>query len=155
MKNKIPNFTELVDKMEGYYNNLKDIEREHISKVLKGLKGVYIFYENEIPVYVGKTDNLARRLNQHISLSSKDNDANFAFKIARLEWLEKNEIEKKITRKFLQNISEFGDIFKNAKSRVSSMKMKYVNIENPYEQYLFEFYAALKTQSIFNEFNNH
>lgn len=151
----IPNFQDLASKMEIYLEQLVTVERDQIKKALKGLKGVYIFFENDVPVYVGKTDNLARRLSEHARTGSKNNDANFAFKIAKLEWLEQNKLEAKITRKFLEELPEFGDTFKKAKSRVYSMKMKYVHIDDPYEQYLFEFYASLFFKTKYNDFRNH
>ena len=155
MSTSTPSFLDLVDKMDLYLAKLQTVERDKIKETLKGLKGVYIFFEDEAPVYVGKTDNLVRRLSEHAREGSKNNDANFAFKIAKLEWLEQNNLEKKITRKFLEQLPDFGDTFKRAKSRVSNMTMKYVQIDDPYEQYLFEFFAALHFKSKYNDFKNH
>lgn len=155
MNHTIPNFLDLTNKMDLYLDKLQTVERDKIKGTLQGLKGVYVFFEDDVPVYVGKTDNLVRRLSEHAREGSKNNDANFAFKIAKLEWFEQNKLEEKITRKFLDQLPEFSSTFKKAKSRVGNMTMKYVPIDDPYEQYLFEFFAALHFKTKYNEFKNH
>ncbi len=62
MKHIIPEFKTLPPKMRGYLKKFKWIKRDEISIILKEVKGVYIFYHLNKPVYVGKTDNLKRRL---------------------------------------------------------------------------------------------
>ncbi len=154
-KSIVPNFIDVYNKMETLILRFQNIKREEINTVLNGKRGVYMFYENNEPVYVGKTDNLKRRLTEHGRAASKHNDANFAFKIAKLEWKIANANEKKITRNLLQEHPEFIKIFIIAKSRVSNMEIKFVEIQDPYEQYLFEFYAALHFKTKYNDFRNH
>jgi hypothetical protein len=43
--------------------------------------GIYAFFENEIPLYVGRTRNLQQRIRGHISVSHFS--ATFVFKMAR------------------------------------------------------------------------
>ena len=49
----------------------------------KGRAGVYVFFENGVPVHVGRTRNLAGRLRGHVTKSHFS--ASFAFKRTRIE----------------------------------------------------------------------
>jgi hypothetical protein len=48
----------------------------------KAKAGIYIFYDGDTPVYVGRTRNLQRRLSGHISTSHES--ASFAFRLTRI-----------------------------------------------------------------------
>lgn len=149
-----PDFSVLLKEMPKYERRLEFIASTDISKLLKNKKGVYVFYKRNIAVYVGKTDNLGRRLKEHSRNGSKSNDANFAFKIARMEWHQNNETSQKITRKVLEATDSFKPHFDSAKQMIKSMKMKFVEIEDPYCQYLFEFWLAIKLKTKYNQFIN-
>jgi len=152
----IPNFYELLYEMSIYYNKLKEINRNEISEKLKNKKGVYVFYDDDKVKYVGKTDNLERRLKEHASENAKNNNAGFAFKLARLEWDENknNKSNRKFTRRELEEMELFKPHFDEAKKAVRKMQMKYVEIDNPYHQYLFEFWLAVKLKAEHNHFIN-
>jgi len=114
-----------------------------------------VFYENENPVYVGRTDHMKTRLQQHGRPSSKHNSATFAFNIATKEAIE-NGIAVKKSRKLLEQDRDFVPLFSIAKERVSRMGVRVVGIDDPIVQTLFEVYAviALKTQE-YNYFETH
>jgi len=147
-------FESILVEMPNYEKQLEEIQRSEITKKLQNKKGVYVFYENNIAVYVGKTDNLGRRLKEHARNSSKNNDANFAFKIAKLEWKLNNKTAIKITRKILDETETFLPHFDKAKKTVGNMKMKFVEIDDPNHQYLFEFWLAIKLSTKYNQFVN-
>ena len=48
-------------------------------------RGIYLFSEAEKHLYVGRTDTLRRRIQDHCRESSNHNKATFAFRIARRE----------------------------------------------------------------------
>ena len=87
-------------------------------------------------------------------MSSNHNSATFAFIIAKHD-AEKKNIDLNKTRDELQVDPDFLPFFKNAKERVSEMKIKVIDIENPIEQTLFEVYAALELKTPYNDWETH
>ena len=118
-------------------------------------KGIYVFYENGKPIYVGRTDHMKTRLQEHSRPSSKHNSATFAFNIAMKEAIKKG-IDTKRYRNVLEQDQDFAPLFSKAKERVSKMGIRVVGIDDPIVQTLFEVYAviALKTQE-YNYFETH
>jgi len=127
------------------------ITAKDLSNVPK--KGVYIFWEENKAIYVGRTDNMKRRLTEHGRKSSKHNDASFAFKIAKTKaaLLGINTG----TRKELEKNPQFSILFSEAKRQVSEMEIKFIEIEEPLDQALFEIYAATVLKTRYNDFKNH
>lgn len=119
--------------------------------------GVYVFYEDNCPVYVGRSDRIRARLNQHGRPSSDANSASFAFNIAREAFGKQTgpEIIGTMDRTTLQKLPEFKLLFDRAKERVRNMTVRVVEIEDPIEQTIFEVYAHMKLGTPFNSFENH
>jgi predicted GIY-YIG superfamily endonuclease len=117
-------------------------------------KGIYVFYENEKPVYVGRSNNIKARIQHHCRPSSGHGSATFAFILAR-EDADKLGINTKIERKILEVESRFSDLYSKAKTRVSRMHVKAVEIDDPILQTLFEVYAVVDLQTKYNVFDNH
>jgi predicted GIY-YIG superfamily endonuclease len=118
-------------------------------------KGVYVFYENGKPLYVGRSDNMRKRLNQHGWPSSNQNKAPFAFNMAKKEAIKKGiDINRK--REELERDKTFAALFLEAKARVSMMSVRAIEIDDPIVQTLFEVYAsiALRTEE-YNYFGTH
>ena len=82
-------------------------------KDLPTYRGVYVFYENGKPIYVGRANNIRKRIQWHTRESSGSESASFAFNLAKKEYANKNEIKE--TRKELMQIEEFLEIFKSHK----------------------------------------
>jgi predicted GIY-YIG superfamily endonuclease len=118
-------------------------------------KGVYVFYENEKPIYTGRTNSMRRRLNQHSNPSSGHNSATFAFNIAKRE-ATKRGMDVQMTRSQLQADPAFSELYRQAKARVSRMPVKVIEINNSIVQTLFEVYAVmcLDTRE-YNDFDTH
>ena len=118
-------------------------------------KGVYVFYEDGKPMYVGRTNSMSRRLQQHGNPSSGHNSATFAFNIAKREAIKK-EMNVQMTRNQLQVDPAFSKLYLEAKAKVSKMPVRVIEINNPIVQTLFEVYAVmcLDTKE-YNDFDTH
>jgi len=118
-------------------------------------KGVYVFYEDEKPIYVGRTNNMSGRLNRHCNQSSGHNTATFAFNIAKRAATKKG-MNVRLTRSRLEVAPAFSKLFLQAKERVSKMAVRVIEINDPITQTLFEVYAVmcLNTRE-YNDFDTH
>ena len=155
-------FDDVVGKMREYLDGLKDCEPFCIDggdnlrregAALPEIKGVYCFYENGEPLYVGRSRNIRNRVRQHRIQSSGHNAAQFAFNLAKKKFgLDRAGNMK---RRELENDSEFADLFADAKERVRKMSVRFVKIKDPIEQTVFEVYAHVKLDTPFNDFETH
>lgn len=118
-------------------------------------KGVYVFYEKEKPMYVGRTNNMSDRLNRHSRPSSGHNSATFAFNIAKREAIKKG-MNVRLARNHLEIDSAFSKLFLKAKARVAKMSVRVIEINDPIVQTLFEVYAVMRLgTSEYNDFDTH
>lgn len=120
-------------------------------------KGLYVFYENEKPIYVGISgkNRMKKRIMGHGRKSGGHNSATFAFNIAKKD-AEKIGLNTKEKRKILEKIPEFANLYSIAKERVSKMKVRVVEINDPNFRALFEIYAALVLNTMeYNSFETH
>ena len=156
-------FCEVVGEMPTYLGELEDCapfcvnESDHLRRggaALPKVAGVYCFYENGDPLYVGRSRKIRKRVLQHRRRSSGHNAAQFAFNIARKKF-EKNHPCEKLSREELSNNEEFANLFAAAKTRVRKMSVRFVKIKNPIEQTIFEVYAHMKLETPFNDFETH
>ena len=148
-------FKQYIDKLPGLMEQLKNsnlIPTDKLQTV--PAKGIYVFYENEKPVYVGRSNNIKARIQIHCRPSSGHGGATFAFILAR-EDADNLGINTKIERKILEDESRFSDLYTKAKARVSKMHVKAVEIDDPILQTLFEVYAAVELKTKYNAFDNH
>lgn len=119
------------------------------------IRGVYVFFENEKPIYVGRTNRMKDRIKEHALPSSKNNKAPFAFNLAKKEAEEKG-IEVNFKRAELESNEIFNDLFLHAKKRVSNMYLRVIEINDQILQTLFEVYASMELKTMeYNCFNNH
>ena len=117
-------------------------------------RGVYVLYEDGKPIYVGRSNRLRKRLLEHSRRSSTHTSATFSFNLAKEE-AAKRGIDTSRSRNQLERDSIFNGLFTQAKERVSLMKIRMVQIENPVIQTLFEVYAALELKTPYNDFDSH
>ena len=115
-------------------------------------RGVYLFSEGSDHLYVGRTDRLPSRYREHCS--GRNNDAPFAFKLARIS-ANRPRIRGGPTRKQLEIDPVFAEAFQMAKKRVRSLEFRWVAIDDPNLQCLFEIYATLALDAKHNDFENH
>ena len=106
-------------------------------------RGIYLFSEGPEHLYVGRTNGIRKRLQNHCRLSGTQFMAAFAFRIAREETgLVKVSYKAEGSRSSLVNDPVFGPAFTQAKARVNAMDIRYIEECDPVRQALLEIYAA-------------
>jgi GIY-YIG catalytic domain len=114
--------------------------------------GIYAFFENGTPQYVGRTGNLQQRLRSHIAANYT---ATFAFKMARRKLGLPATYNKVGARAQLQDDPIFRPEFLRQIERVKAMQVRYVEIADPVHQYLVELCAHLEYALPLDEFDTH
>jgi predicted GIY-YIG superfamily endonuclease len=116
------------------------------------ISGVYLFTENGKPLYVGRSNTIRKRLQNHCRPSSSSNSAAFAFKLTRKIT---DQITTKITRAALEKDPKFAGVFLEQKARIKKMNVSYVAEFNPITQAILEMYVAVRLNTPYNDFDNH
>ncbi len=159
-----PNFDDIIKKMPQYLHELESCqvirmdtrqERSSLgSKLPVANAGIYVLYEDEKPMYAGRSDRLKERILEHGQPGNQRETATFAFILAREAF---GDASESVSRKDLQKDPDFERLFLDAKKRVSKMVIRAVGIKDPIEQTLFEVYAhlTLGTPRKYNSFDNH
>ena len=118
--------------------------------------GVYLFTEAGTHLYVGRSNNLRKRIQTHGRASSKTWQAAFAYRLARTSCgivkvsyaAVAPEDDFTLQEPFL---SEFGA----AKARVRQMEVRVIGEFQPIRQMLLEAYVAVALHTHHNDFDNH
>ena len=127
-------------------------------------RGIYVFYESGKPIYVGRTNRMRKRIQEHGSPSATK-ASTFAYLVAKRE-LEAIGISpvaqsgKPTSRITNKDVEKHPCIINAARERIGKMLFRVVEITDPIEQTLFEVYAALalettRQQGGYNDFENH
>ena len=122
-------------------------------------KGVYVFYEDGKPMYVGRVgvttkQTISGRIGQHARSSSPHNQATFAFRLLQedLDLLVGHESD--LTRP--QIAEKYEAEFRERKARVRNMQVRAVEVTDSVVQTVFEVYAALALGTTrYNLFDTH
>lgn len=110
--------------------------------------GCYVFM-NPQPIYVGISQNVIRRLRQHVR-GTTHFDASLAYRMATAQK------QHTMTRQAAMLDSEFRDRFDLARHYLSGLDVAFMPIANPLELYLFEAYCAMELDtSEWNTFKTH
>lgn len=117
----------------------------------KGLPAIYVFYDGEgQPCHTGRTRNLQGRVRAHTANSH--NSASFAFKSTRHALNLTATYKPEGSRAHLMSDPAFKAEFDRQRAMIGQMKLRYVEIECPIEQHLFELYVALRLSTSLTEF---
>ncbi|GAA4033252.1 hypothetical protein GCM10022409_16930 [Hymenobacter glaciei] len=151
------NFDNHAAKLPTYFATLEacvPATRSELAKrIPKDTAGIYAFYHNDQPVYVGRTRDLRRRLGEHGRVGSTHYSASFAFLRARRAAEAKGHV---LTGKSRAELSDDKEIFKpffvSEKAVVASMAVRWVVVDDAVTQALLEVYAALALETEFNSF---
>ena len=153
MSNK---FNLLAARMPRLLEDLKGqplLNRDNLSTVPK--KGIYILYDRNKAIYVGRSNRMKERIQEHSRQSSDNYSATFALRLAKEEYGRDHVIPKSITNKDLLNMTDFKSLFSKAKERVAGMKIRVLKSEDQVEQTLFEICAQLELNTKYNDFTTH
>jgi predicted GIY-YIG superfamily endonuclease len=149
-------FEAIIKKFPGWLDLLQKkspLTRDDLSQVPD--QGIYVYYNKENhPVYVGRSDRMKTRLQEHSRPSSGHTSATFAYLKARKMWKE-NHPEESRSRKELENDDDFSVVYNEMKKELAAMNVRVIEIVNPAEQALFEIYASLELGTPFNAWENH
>ncbi len=118
--------------------------------------GIYLLSEGLASLYIGQTRNVRRRIRQHGGTTSDENQASFAFLLAR-EMVARDHphINLKLTRRTLAADTTFGECFRQMRKRVSEMEIRFVAVPDPELRTIFEVYAAILLATQYNSFETH
>lgn len=148
-------FEDIIKQMLVLLKKLEDFEPlDKKSARLLPKNGIYVFYENSEPIYVGRSRSIATRIQSHSRQSSDHNSASFAFLLAK-EKAGQRGINIRNKRRDLEDDASFSKICAEEKERVSKMKIKAIEIEDPEIQAIFEIYASKMLETKYNDFNTH
>ena len=118
--------------------------------------GIYLFSENDQHLYVGRTNTIRKRLQNHCRPSSGHNSATFAFRLSRqITGMTKATYTPEGSRGKLEKDSNFKEIFTAQKLRVKNMEVRFVEESEPMQQALLEMYVAVSLGTPHNDFDNH
>ena len=151
-------FRDLMASLEPKYRALLEMEPVRFGSLPKEIpeRGIYVFSEGGQHLYVGRTNGIRRRLQNHCRLSGTHYTATFAFRITRQTTGQmKASYAKAGSRDQLSKDPVFGQEFERAKQRVNTMDIRFVEETDAVRQALLEIYVALALETIFNDFDNH
>ena len=127
-------------------------------------RGIYVFYESGKPIYVGRTNRMRKRIQEHGSPNATK-AATFAYLVAKKDLedigtapaVQSGKPSSRITN---ADVKKHPCVISAARQRIGEMKFRVVEITDPIEQTLFEVYAALvlgttRAQGGYNDFENH
>lgn len=155
-----PTFTKFVESLEPKFIQLTEsksfkFDELHLQEVLPK-EGVYLFTENGIDLYVGRSNSIRKRLQAHCRPGSTGNQAAFAFLLTRKQsGMLKASYKPEASRKHLMTQEVFRSIFETQKARLRAMDIRVVEESDPHRQALLEMYVAIVLRTPYNFFNNH
>ena len=135
--------------------NSKPFQFASLPKVLPKA-GVYLFSDGAQHLYVGRTNSIRKRLQQHCRPGSSHNSAPFAFRLAReARKVPQATYKTQGSRSHLLQDPDFASAFTDAKARLRTMNIRIVEESNPLRQALLEMYVAVALAAPYNDFDNH
>ncbi|RDJ16938.1 hypothetical protein [Rhizobium grahamii] len=118
--------------------------------------GVYLFSEGGEHLYVGRSNRLRKRYFLHCRPGSQQNQASFAFRLAREAT---QQLEASYTkdggRKQMVLQDGFRTAFEEAKARIRRMSYRFVEEADQTRQALLELYVSIALETPYNDFNTH
>ncbi len=118
-------------------------------------KGVYVFFEGDNPIYVGRSNRLKKRLKEHSQKGADRYSATLAFRIAKQNTSTLQKKERRQTNEQLMKNRDFVEEFEAVKDRIARAKIRFIEIEDQVEQAMFEIYAHLALKTRYNDFGTH
>ncbi|HWR51343.1 MAG TPA: GIY-YIG nuclease family protein [Bryobacteraceae bacterium] len=127
------------------------------AKGIGSVAGVYLLSQGTKHLYVGRSNNIRRRLRLHCQ--GARNQAPLAKQLAMLHLSQAGvplpSAYRKGNKEFYGTDPQFCRAFKNAKVTVASSSVRFVEEREPVAQALLEIYVALAMKTPFNDFDVH
>lgn len=120
-------------------------------------RGVYLLSEGDNHLYVGRSNDIKKRIGRHCRPGATHRMAAFAFRLAREATGNLKATYKKGDgcRAALMEDCKFVAAFDNAKARIRKMNLRFVEENDPVRQALLEIYVAVVLNTPYNDFDNH
>lgn len=129
---------------------LRDNVRQALGhKEVVEAKGLYVLYEGDRAMYVGRSDDIGGRLLVHGRPNGGSESATLAFNIAKALFPGTYPDSRK---EFQQKEPA---LFTEAKERVRKMRARVIEVENDNEQAILEVYLHMELDTLLNSFRNH
>ena len=117
-------------------------------------KGIYVISDGDECLYVGRSNNIPRRLKYHTACNH--NQATFAFLLARkLTGQIKATYKKEGSRAALLKQLDFKKAFDDARGKIRNMSVRVIEENDATRQALLEICAAITFRAKHNDFENH
>ncbi|MEZ5039740.1 MAG: hypothetical protein R2828_07610 [Saprospiraceae bacterium] len=113
-------------------------------------QGLYVFLHNKVPLYIGISQKVANRIQQHIK-GHTHFQATFAFRIA----LDNYQVEHGVVYDGQRAAFDFKKYVPPVQAFLTQQQVAVLPIDNPTELYLFEVYCAMQLGTPYNEFKTH
>jgi hypothetical protein len=118
--------------------------------------GIYLFTESGNSLYVGRSNQIPKRVRNHWRPGATHRQAAFAIKLARHATGKlKATYKTEGSIPHLMTDPAFGAEFTAAKARIAAMQVRFVEEADPVRQCLLEVYAAIALRTPYNNFDNH
>jgi len=120
-------------------------------------RGVYLLSEGDNHLYVGRSNDIRKRIGRHSRPGATHRMASFAFRLAREATGNLKATYKKGegSRAGLMEDTKFVAEFESAKDRIRKMNLRFVEEADPVRQALLEIYVAVVLNTPYNDFDNH
>lgn len=150
-----PVFRSLTDQLHNKFvalMNMPPLIAERVSADTP-VGGVYLFMENDVALYAGRTKRrIGLRIRNHFGSAP---DCPFAWLLARAATGHRPTYRTVGSRRDLLNSPEFLQIYGEAKRRIKTMHVRYVHEPDPLRQTLLEVYTAVVARAKYNDFDTH
>ena len=153
-----PAFTHVVESLQPSFERLIAQQPRKPTKIPAGLPnaGIYLFTEGDRHLYVGRSNNLRRRMQRHGSVGATHKQAAVAFRLARESTgFLKATYKTEGSRDQLIQDPTFASAFTSAKARIREMDLRFVEETDPLRQAVLEMYVAVALGTPYNDFDNH
>jgi len=154
-----PDFTRAVETLSESFAALLSMEPTGGGRLPATVptQGVYLFSENGVHLYVGRSNGIRNRYGRHCNPCATHRTAAFAFKLAReatgkLRASYRSDHEN---RSGLMLDPVFAEVFRTSKVRIRAMEFRAVEECDPTRQALLEIYCAVALSTRYNDFDTH
>lgn len=151
-------FVELINSLQARLESLvamKPVTAENLPRPVPQ-KCIYMFSESGSHLYVGRTKKLRQRMGNHCGNGADQNQASFAFKLAREATGSTEASHTKAGSKIaLMSDATFRRQFERSKERIRRMDLRYIEEPEPLRQALLEIYIAVVLRTKYNDFDTH